>query len=59
MLLKTLARCGNNKSRTASVLGITAKTIYNRLVRYRAEGLIDDSLLQGMGAEASERDAAA
>jgi DNA-binding NtrC family response regulator len=59
MLLKTLARCGNNKSRTASVLGITAKTIYNRLVRYRAEGLIDDSLLQGMGTEASERDAAA
>jgi hypothetical protein len=41
------------------VLGITAKTIYNRLVRYRAEGLIDDSLLQGMGTEAPERDATA
>jgi DNA-binding NtrC family response regulator len=47
MLLKTLSRCGNNKSRTANVLGITAKTIYNRLLRYRAEGLIDDSVLRG------------
>jgi DNA-binding NtrC family response regulator len=51
MLLKTLSRCGNNKSRTANVLGITAKTIYNRLLRYRAEGLIDDSLLHGGPAE--------
>jgi len=51
MLLKTLSRCGNNKSRTANVLGITAKTIYNRLLRYRAEGLIDDSVLRGGSGE--------
>ncbi|HEX5352842.1 MAG TPA: sigma-54 dependent transcriptional regulator [Rhodanobacteraceae bacterium] len=41
MLLKTLARCGNNKCRAARILGITSKTIYNRLMRYRALGLID------------------
>lgn len=43
MLLKTLARCGNNKCRAARMLGITSKTIYNRLIRYRALGLIDDA----------------
>jgi DNA-binding NtrC family response regulator len=48
MLLKTLARCGNNKSRAARVLGITSKTIYNRLMRYRALGLIDDAVMPGL-----------
>jgi DNA-binding NtrC family response regulator len=48
MLLKTLARCGNNKSRAARVLGITSKTIYNRLMRYRALGLIDDAVVPGL-----------
>ncbi|HEY0180468.1 MAG TPA: sigma-54 dependent transcriptional regulator [Dokdonella sp.] len=43
MLLKTLAHYGNNKRRAARALGITAKTIYNRLLRYRALGLIDDA----------------
>ncbi len=42
MLLKTLAHHGNNKRRAAKTLGITAKTIYNRLLRYRAAGLIND-----------------
>jgi len=51
MLLKTLARCGNNKSRAARILGITSKTIYNRLIRYRAQGLIDDELAAGLTAD--------
>jgi DNA-binding NtrC family response regulator len=51
MLLKTLARCGNNKSRAARILGITSKTIYNRLMRYRAQGLIDDELAAGLTAD--------
>ena len=51
MLLKTLARCGNNKSRAARILGITSKTIYNRLVRYRAQGLLDDNLAAGLSAD--------
>jgi len=42
MLLKTLAHHGNNKRQAARTLGITAKTIYNRLLRYRSLGLIGD-----------------
>lgn len=49
MLLKTLARCGNNKSRAARMLGITSKTVYNRLMRYRALGLIDEAVVAGHG----------
>ena len=43
MLLKTLAYHRNNKRRTARALGITTKTIYNRLLRYRELGLIGDA----------------
>ncbi|HEV7122672.1 MAG TPA: helix-turn-helix domain-containing protein, partial [Rhodanobacteraceae bacterium] len=50
MLLKTLARCGNNKSRAARILGITSKTIYNRLIRYRAQRLLDENLAAGLTA---------
>jgi DNA-binding NtrC family response regulator len=34
MLFKTLAFFDNNKSRAARALGVTAKTIYNRLSAY-------------------------
>jgi DNA-binding NtrC family response regulator len=42
MLLKTLAHYGNNKRNAARALGITTKTIYNRLLRYRSLGLVAD-----------------
>jgi DNA-binding NtrC family response regulator len=42
MLLKTLAHHDNNKRQAARTLGITAKTVYNRLLRYRSLGLIGD-----------------
>jgi DNA-binding NtrC family response regulator len=45
MLLRTLAEYGNNKRQAARVLGITPKTVYNRLLRYREQGLIGDELL--------------
>ena len=45
MLLKTLAHYNNNKRSAARALGITTKTIYNRLLRYRSQGLIDEALL--------------
>lgn len=35
MLFKTLAYYDNNKSRAARALGVTAKTIYNRLLAYQ------------------------
>ena len=39
MLFRTLAHYGNNKRRAARALGITAKTIYNRLAQYRQQGI--------------------
>jgi DNA-binding NtrC family response regulator len=38
MLFKTLAHFSNDKTRTAEALGISLKTIYNRLARYQAAG---------------------
>jgi DNA-binding NtrC family response regulator len=57
MLLKTLASCNNNKRQAARALGITAKTIYNRLLRYRSEGLIGDELLGTAPDDMDSRDA--
>ncbi|KFN50164.1 hypothetical protein P873_07965 [Arenimonas composti TR7-09 = DSM 18010] len=39
MLFKTLAYFDNNKARAAQALGITTKTIYNRLHAYRSAGI--------------------
>jgi DNA-binding NtrC family response regulator len=54
MLLKTLAYHGNNKRQAARALGITAKTIYNRLLRYRELGLIDEEQVGEPEGESSE-----
>ena len=53
MLLRTLAHFDNNKRKTADTLGITVKTIYNRLVRYRSEGLVSDDIVGDAPAEVS------
>jgi DNA-binding NtrC family response regulator len=53
VLLKTLAHHGHNQGEAARVLGITRKTVYNRLLRYRALGLIGDEQL---GKDAGEDD---
>lgn len=36
VIMETLKRCAGNKTRTAAVLGISLKTLYNRLNEYRA-----------------------
>jgi two-component system response regulator HydG len=36
MILETLAACGENKTRTAHLLGISAKTLHSKLNRYGA-----------------------
>lgn len=46
-LLKTLAHFHNNKREAARALGISLKTIYNKLLRYRSLGLIDEEVLGG------------
>lgn len=40
VLLKTLAHFHNNKREAARALGVSLKTIYNKLLRYRSQGLI-------------------
>ncbi|MDQ8032877.1 sigma-54-dependent Fis family transcriptional regulator [Bordetella genomosp. 1] len=40
LILATLARCGGVKKQTAAMLGISAKTLYNRLEEYEREGFL-------------------
>jgi len=42
LILKTLDRTGNNKTKTADILQVTARTLRNKLQRYREEGLVDE-----------------
>ena len=42
LILKTLERTGNNKTKTADILQVTARTLRNKLQRYREEGLVDE-----------------
>ena len=37
LVLRTLASTGNNRTRAAEILGISPKTLYNKLQRYAAE----------------------
>ena len=53
VLLKTLAHHGNNKRQAARTLGVTAKTVYNRLLRYRSLGLVGD---EQVGSEEDDED---
>ena len=36
MIMRTLQKTKNNKTRAAELLGISLKTLYNRLNEYRA-----------------------
>lgn len=42
MIFATLQKCGGNKTRAAALLGVSLKTLYNRLNAYRALGLAMD-----------------
>ncbi|MDZ4787534.1 MAG: sigma-54 dependent transcriptional regulator [Blastochloris sp.] len=39
MILKALERCGNNRTHAAELLGISLRTLRNKINEYRAEGL--------------------
>jgi DNA-binding NtrC family response regulator len=41
LILKTLDHTSNNKTRTAEILQVTARTLRNKLQRYREEGLLE------------------
>ena len=52
VLLATLRHCGGNKRRTAEMLGVSIKTIYNKLVgdrggHRRARGLVPAERIDG------------
>src|SRR5262245_52622842 len=42
MILRTLEKTGNNKTRAAELLGISLKTLHNKLNAYRAKGLLHE-----------------
>ena len=42
MILRTLDKTGNNKTRAAQLLDISLKTLHNKLNSYRAKGLLQD-----------------
>jgi DNA-binding NtrC family response regulator len=37
LIVATLARCQGNKTRAATILGVSLKTLYNRINEYRAQ----------------------
>lgn len=43
MIYATLRKCGGNKTRAAALLGVSLKTLYNRLNAYRAQGVVLDA----------------
>jgi DNA-binding NtrC family response regulator len=47
MIFATLQKCGGNKTRAAALLGVSLKTLYNRLNAYRAQGLAMDYSVAG------------
>jgi DNA-binding NtrC family response regulator len=47
MIFATLQKCGGNKTRAAALLGVSLKTLYNRLNAYRAQGLVMDYAAAG------------
>jgi DNA-binding NtrC family response regulator len=53
MIFATLQKCGGNKTRAAALLGVSLKTLYNRLNAYRAQGLVMDYVAT---ADRSDRD---
>jgi DNA-binding NtrC family response regulator len=42
MIMRTLEKTKNNKTRTAELLGLSLKTLHNKLNLYRGRGLISD-----------------
>jgi DNA-binding NtrC family response regulator len=42
MIMRTLVKTGNNKTRAAELLGISLKTLHNKLNLYRGRGLLND-----------------
>jgi DNA-binding NtrC family response regulator len=58
LILATLEQCGGVKTRAAEILGISLKTLYNRLVEYNGEAhklVSDDVDIAGESGERGEQ----
>ena len=49
MLVRTLQKTKNNKTRAAELLGISLKTLHNKLNLYRERGQLDEEIHHGLG----------
>ena len=47
LILKTLEHTNDNKTKTADILEVTARTLRNKLQRYREEGLLEEDGEEG------------
>jgi transcriptional regulator with PAS, ATPase and Fis domain len=45
LILHTLKKCNNNKTRTAEILDISVRTLRNKFKEYRTQGLVEESLV--------------
>jgi two-component system response regulator AtoC len=52
LILATFAHCGRNKERTAAVLGVSLKTLYNRLKEFGSESTELDAVAPGLNGSA-------
>jgi hypothetical protein len=52
LILATLAHCRGSRKRTAAMLGISLKTLYNRLLSYREapRDLVDEASMESCAA---------
>ncbi len=57
MILRTLQKTNNNKTRAAELLRISLKTLHNKLNLYREQGLLPETEQAGSTEEAGERSA--
>lgn len=55
LILATLKHCNNHKERTAAVLGVSLKTLYNRLKEYGAGNKSDDIFPPACRRQTSDR----
>jgi two-component system, NtrC family, response regulator AtoC len=49
--LATLAQCGHVKRKAADILGVSLKTLYNRLEAYNGRNVQDGEVVEGIAAE--------
>jgi len=52
LILRTLEHTHNNKTRAAEILGISLKTLHNKLKEYSGKGGTDDRFMSSVSGEA-------